>query len=327
MRDGDASRVDAVRLRDSEKPLADLGERAGTFRNRNGARFQKRAGRGGGGGDDGGLARAGRVGDEGGDELAGTRAFGPLFVRVRVCGSAEEHTSQPLRVRDRAQARRGLLERARGLRRERAGSELGPEPASAGGGAAPPPPASAAARAAGSSGSTSLSACTHAPSARPAFSFAASKFPSTSRAMSASTVAVTARDDSRRSSAPRGRLASGASLRGGISASGSGKAFFFGTLERPSANARAATSRVTADANASARGAPRAPSAYDAARAASASISPFPSRSISAILRSSKGNVPKPRSVPSASARRRDRGFEAAEAATRSEQNVLSESV
>ena len=120
VRDGDASRVDAVRLRDSEKPLANLGERAGTFRN--GARFQKRAGRGGGGGDDGGLARAGRVGDEGGDELAGTRAFGPLFVRVRVCGSAEEHTSQPLRVRDRAQARRGLLERARGLRRERAGA-------------------------------------------------------------------------------------------------------------------------------------------------------------------------------------------------------------
>ena len=206
--------------------------------------------------------------------------------------------------------------------------ELGPEPASAGGGAAQPPPASAAARAAGSSGSTSLSACAHAPSARPAFSFAASKFPSTSRAMSASTVAVTARDDSRRSSAPRGRLASGASLRGGSSASGSGKAFeAFGTLERPSANARAATSRVTADANASARGAPRAPSAYDAARAASASISPFPSRSISAISRSSEGNVPKPRSVPSASARRRDRGFEAAEAATRSEQNVLSESV
>ena len=155
MRDGDASRVDAVRLRDSEKPLADLGERAGTFRNRNGARFQKRAGRGGGGGDDGGLARAGRVGDEGGDELAGTRAFGPLFVRVRVRGSAEEHTSQPLRVRDRAQARRGLLERARGLRRERgAGVRARPRAASAGGGAAPPPPASAAARAAGSSGST-----------------------------------------------------------------------------------------------------------------------------------------------------------------------------
>ena len=179
-------------------------------------------------------------------------------------------------------------------------------------------PASAAARAAGSAGSTSLSACARAPSARPVF--AASKSLSLTTlfcpcAMSASTVAVTARDDSRRSSAPRGRFASGG--RGGSSASGSEDAF--GTLERPSANARAATSRATADANASARGAPRAPSAYDAARAASASTSP-PSRSaVSAMFRNSAGKIANPRSAPSASARTRDRGFEAASFATRSE--------
>jgi hypothetical protein len=73
--------------------------------------------------------------------------------------------------------------------------------------------------------------------------------------------------------------------RGGSSPSACGSEDAFGTLERPSLNARAATSRATADANASARGAPRAPSAYDAARAASASTE-------AAVFRDSLRHVP-----------------------------------